>query len=243
MSKQSAVVSVVIPVMNERKTIAGVIRQAFLVHPHTEVIIVANGSTDGTKQIARRLGAKILSYDNPLGHDVGRSIGAKAASGNIILFTDGDIVINASQLKPLIGAVQNGADVALNKYLGPTNNSKAHSVVLAKHVLNIALSRSDLKGVSMTTIPHAISRHALDIIGAENLAVPPKALAIAVHHGLQVQPAHYINVGSTNPQRRKKFNMENLIVGDHLEALHWLTTRSDDRGNWPDFSRLRDLVR
>jgi glycosyltransferase involved in cell wall biosynthesis len=246
MAQGNVSVSVVIPVMNERRTIARVIRQAFRVHSNTEVIVVANGSTDGTKQIAQKAGAKIISYDNPLGHDVGRAIGAKAARGEIVLFLDGDIVISAEQLKPLIKAVENGIDVALNKYSGPTQKQEVHNVVLAKHALNVALSRSQFVGASLTSIPHALSKKAIETIGAENLAVPPKAMAIAVHKGLEVRPVHFIDVGRTNPRKRKRMKinpMEMLIVGDHLEALHWITEHSNDRANCTDLSRNRGIVR
>jgi glycosyltransferase involved in cell wall biosynthesis len=240
-------VSVVIPVMNERKTIKRVIRQAYRVHPQTEIIIVANGSTDGTKAWAQKMGAHVIAYDSPLGHDVGRGIGARAAKGDIILFTDGDIVIPTKDLAQLVKAVENGVDVALNKYRGPTRKKNVHPVVLAKHALNSALLRSDLRGASMTTIPHALSRRALDLIGAENLVVPPKALAVAVEKGLAVKDVHYINVGRKNPRRRKRKNgldpLQGLIIGDHLEAIHWLIHETNIRGNKSDLTRRRDAVR
>lgn len=240
------VVSVVIPAMNECKTIAQVIRNAYRVHPQTEVIVVTNGSTDGTREIANRLGAKVINFKEPLGHDVGRSVGARAANGKVILFTDGDIVIRTEDLIPLVKAVeQGGADVALNQYLGPVEKSNVHNVVLAKHVLNIALSRQDLQGASMTTIPHAMSIEALRSIGEDNLSVPPKAQAIAICKGLQVRAVHYVNVGRINRIRRrgKKDPLEQLIVGDHLEALHWAANASDDRCGKPDLARLRSIVR
>ena len=239
-------VSVIIPVMNERRTIGRVIRNAFQVHKQTEVIVVANGSTDGTCRIAESLGAKVIRYPEPLGHDIGRSIGSRAARGRILLFTDGDIVIPARDLIPLVKAVENGVDIALNSYLGPTDKMSVHSVVLAKHALNIMLSRPDLKGASMTTIPHAISRRALEAIGFEHLAVPPKAQAIGIIKGLDVRAVHYIDVGKANPRRRRRRGddpLEHLIVGDHLEAFDWLIRSTNPRGNLPDLLRAREMVR
>jgi glycosyltransferase involved in cell wall biosynthesis len=238
-------VSVVIPVMNERKTIGAVIRQAHLVHPKTEVIVVLNGSTDGSEAIARKMGARVIRYKSSLGHDVGRSIGAKHAKGNIILFMDGDIVIGAKDLKPFIKAVKKGTDVALNSYSGNTETQHVHSVVLAKHALNFSLARPDLRGASMTTIPHAISRRALELIEAKNLMVPPLAQAMAIGKGLNVQKVHNVNVGRINPRKRTQFKVDplkNIIIGDHLEAISWLLKETNERGNLTDLTRDRSLV-
>lgn len=214
-------VSIIIPVMNERKTLAAVIRQARRVHRDTEVIVVCNGSVDGSIQIARKLGVRVIRYERPLGHDVGRSVGARAASGDILLFLDGDIAIPAPQLFAFVKAIEAGADVALNKYVGPVHNKPIHPVVLSKHALNLILGKPELRGMSMTAIPHAISRKALERIGAENLAVPPKAQAMAAAYGLQIEAVKYVRVGKNNPGKRRWHSVQDLIVGDHLEAVHW----------------------
>lgn len=238
-------VSVIIPVMNERRTLAAVIRESRKIHKEIEVIVVINGSTDGSKEIALKLGAKVVCFDKPLGHDVGRSMGAAHAIGEYLLFTDGDIVIPAYRLKPFIGALEKGVDIALNKYLGVTRSSTVHNVVLAKHALNAIVSQPQLKGASLTTIPHAIRRDALEKIGIEQLAVPPKAQAMAAFLGLKVRAVHYVNVGTTNPRKRRKRPdpLEKLIVGDHLEAISWYLQQTDARGGYTDFSRMRELVR
>ncbi|WP_261807679.1 glycosyltransferase [Paenibacillus sp. N3.4] len=195
-------------------------------------MVVANGSTDGSKRVAAGLGARIISFDKPLGHDVGRSIGAMHAKGDILLFLDADFVVLAKEMIPLIKAVQQGVDVALNKYNGIISKSHVHRVVLAKYALNAILCRTDLNGASMTSIPHAISRKALDTIGAENLAVPPLAQAIAIHRGLHIKAAQLVKVGLRNRIRRKANSPDpvgDLIIGDHLEAIQWLIQSSDDR--------------
>jgi hypothetical protein len=239
-------VSVIIPAMNEGKNIARVIAYSRKVHPDTEVIVVVNGSSDHTEQIARRMGAKVIVYASPLGHDVGRSIGAMHARGHILVFTDADIVIPTVLLIPFVKAIENGGDVALNRYTGVTNTKHVHGVVLAKHALNVILHRSDLTGMSMTTIPHAISRHALQTIGHESLSVPPKALAIAVWTGMKVQGTAYVDVGRPNPRKRKWLTVDplkKLIVGDHLEAISWVIDNTNERGGYTDSIRRRDMVK
>jgi glycosyltransferase involved in cell wall biosynthesis len=239
-------VSVIIPVYNEARTLAKVIREAFRVHPQTEVIVVDNGSTDGSKHVASRMGARVISFNQPLGHDVGRSVGAKEARGDILLFIDADFVISAKETIPLVKAVQRGVDVALNKYNGIRSKVGVHRVVLAKHALNTILCRTDLEGASMTTIPHAISRKALVTIGADNLAIPPLAQAIAVQRGLHIIAAQLIQVGLRNRIRRRAKAVDpvgDLIIGDHLEAIGWLIQASDERASLDDQVRVREMMR
>jgi hypothetical protein len=241
-------VSVIIPVMNECKSVQAVIRHSRSVHPDTEVIVVANGSTDGTRGLAEAAGARMIYYQEPLGHDVGRSIGALHAKGEVLLFTDGDIVIPGSVLRRFVDTILGGADVALNSYSGTVDRKQVHSVVLAKYALNVLLSKPQLKGMSMTAIPHALSRNAVERIGWEHLSVPPMAHAMAVAYGLKVEAATLVEVGRSNPPRRSRRRsgrdpLENLIIGDHIEAMGWLLNQAGPRAGHPDQMRRRDVIR
>lgn len=247
MNHPQPVVSIIVPVMNEKLTLARVLQQASKVHPCSEVIVVDNGSTDGTGKVAALSGARLISFDSPLGHDVGRRIGAEFAKGDVLLFIDGDMVIPAFHLKPFINAVLSGVDVALNKYRGPVDKDPIHPVILAKHVLSASLLRPDLEGASMTAIPHAISRNALQSIGVEALEIPPLAMARAIESGLEVKAVHTVSVGKKNRSRHKSRAgitdpLSSLIVGDHLEALHWILTKQGYRGGYGDLGRKRDQV-
>lgn len=239
-------VSVIIPAMNEAQTIADVISRASRVHPRCEVIVVVNGSADQTAEIAHSLGAHVISYELPLGHDAGRSVGAEAAKGEILLFTDGDLVISAVDLRPFVTAVSGGADIALNDYSGPVRKLSPHPVVLSKHALNILLGRPDLKGCSMTAVPHAISRKALEVLGSDLLSRPPMAHAKAVLSGMRVEAAHKVPVGKLNAVRRKengKDPLQQLVTADHLEAVSLLLDQRGNRAGFGDGARRREMVR
>lgn len=237
-------VSVIIPAMNEAGKISAVIAEARAVHPETEVIVVANGCKDQTAAVAERMGAKVLSYAEPLGHDVGRSVGAEAAKGRILLFTDSDMVIPSGELRPFVQAVQSGVDVALNDYTGPIDRQPVHRVILAKYTLNSMMGRSDLRGASMTAVPHALSRRALETIGASELSIPPKAQAAAVNRGLRVEAVYRVEVGRLNPGRIPGGDpLEMLVLGDHLEALEAVIAERGIRGGYHDGGRRRSVVR
>ena len=86
--------SIIIPAQNEEATIKEVILEARKIEPK-EIIVVINGSTDQTEAIAKQLGATVIVYEEALGHDVGRAIGAQEATGDILLFIDADFAIPA----------------------------------------------------------------------------------------------------------------------------------------------------
>jgi len=239
-------VSIIIPAMNERARLPSVLREAGKVHPCSETIVVVNGSTDGTAEIATAIGARVIHFAKPLGHDVGRRVGAEAAKGQVLLFMDADMVIPAAELRPFVKAVLSGVDLALNGYSGSVGRQTAHSVVVAKHALNTWLSRPDLQGASMTAVPHALSRQALVTIGSELLEIPPLAHATAVVKGLNIQIANIVDVGRKNPARRRTGGQDlltSLVIGDHLDAIHWLIRERGQRGGYSDLNRLRGKVR
>ncbi|MBY9078690.1 glycosyltransferase [Paenibacillus sp. HN-1] len=243
---KESLVSVIIPAMNEESTIAKVVTEAQRVAPRCEVIVVVNGSSDHTADIAAASGARVLVYLEPLGHDVGRSVGAEAAKGDILLFTDGDIVISAKRLSPFVKAVGHGIDIALNRYSGALKKRRPHPVVLSKHALNLLLGRPDLHGCSMTTVPHALSRRALETLGTGMLSCPPAAQARAVLEGLRVEAVHLVPVGRMNAIRRRKGGRDplaDIIVSDHLQAAAILLERLGERAGYPDGRRRREMVR
>ncbi|WP_227011563.1 glycosyltransferase family 2 protein [Paenibacillus lutimineralis] len=239
-------VSIIVPAMNERARLPSVLREASKVHPRSETIVVANGSTDGTAEIAAAIGARVIRFAEPLGHDVGRRVGAEAARGQALLFMDADMIISAAELRPFVRAVLSGVDVALNGYSGSVGRQRAHPVVLAKYSLNAWLSRPDLHGASMTAVPHALSRQALEVIGPKLLEIPPLAHTVAAVRGLNIQIANTVAVGSINPVRRRVGRSDplaSLVVGDHLDAVHWLIQEQGQRGGYSDLNRLRGKVR
>lgn len=247
--KPSPYVSVIIPVKNESHAIARVVHEAKKIYWNSEVIVVCNGTTDRTPDLAKKAGARVIQVGRSLGYDVGRAVGAFYATGDILLFIDGDFVVNASHLKKFCLAIHQGYDLALNAYSGRQTERTIHPTAEAKKLLNKWLGCPQLRGSSLTTVPHALSRQAIEVIGYEDLMIPPKALAKAVVHHLKIKRAHGVNVFELNkkrPERKRDQGIdivENLIIGDHAEAAAYLMTERGERADFPDAVRDRRRIR
>jgi hypothetical protein len=64
-----------------------------------EIIVVDDGSRDGTAEVARSFGATVLSTGRRMGPAYARNLGAKAASGEILLFLDADVCVKQDTLR------------------------------------------------------------------------------------------------------------------------------------------------
>jgi glycosyltransferase involved in cell wall biosynthesis len=85
-------VSAIIPAFNEEKTIAQVIRPLQQVREIMEVIVVSDGCTDATPEIASQEGAQVIAYPDNLGKGGAMMLGLEEAAGEVILFLDADLI-------------------------------------------------------------------------------------------------------------------------------------------------------
>ena len=99
-------VSCVIPAYNEAARIAAVLRVA-LSHPLiAEVIVVDDGSRDGTAQIARAMGARVIVQPQNGGKTRALRDGIAAAQGDFLLLLDADLErIGAADITALLAPV------------------------------------------------------------------------------------------------------------------------------------------
>lgn len=95
-------VSVVIPVFNEEKyldyCLSSLSSQTYL---NTEVVIVDDGSTDGSRQICEKYNFKVL-FQNHAGPGAARNLGVKSSRGKIIVFVDADMKFDKDFIKYLV---------------------------------------------------------------------------------------------------------------------------------------------
>ncbi len=104
--------SVIIPAYNERGTIEAVVRrvQAVNLSPiEKEIIVVDDGSRDGTTEILKQLsGIRRISHERNAGKGTALTTGIQAATGDIVLIQDADLEYHPEDYRTVIQPIVDG---------------------------------------------------------------------------------------------------------------------------------------
>lgn len=109
----AASLSIIIPAKNEAAVIADVVAIARAAYPRAEIIVVDDGSSDDTGGLAEQAGATVIRHPESLGNGASVKSGARAASGEILAFMDGDGQHDARELGILLGKLDEGYQMAV----------------------------------------------------------------------------------------------------------------------------------
>lgn len=108
-------VSFVIPALNSAGTIRATLASIFALEGQervVEVIVVDNGSDDGTPELAGQLGARVIHCPRR-GAGAARNAGAREARGEFLAFVDSDVVLEPAWLRVLLDLLQEAPYSAL----------------------------------------------------------------------------------------------------------------------------------
>jgi len=105
--------SIVIPAKNESASIGAVVEAAKEAHPEAEIIVVDDGSSDATGEVASSAGATLVRHPESLGNGAAVKAGARIAQGDIIALMDGDGQHDPKELAPLLEKLDEGYDMVV----------------------------------------------------------------------------------------------------------------------------------
>jgi glycosyltransferase involved in cell wall biosynthesis len=100
---EASSVSVIIPAFNEAAAIGAVLAALGSSAPWHEIIVIDDGSTDGTAELARNAGATVIRHPYNKGNGASVKSGIRAASGAYLLIMDGDGQHSAADALRLVG--------------------------------------------------------------------------------------------------------------------------------------------
>lgn len=120
--RSSPTISAIIPCLNEERTLGICIRKATDAFERLgiqgEVVVGDNGSTDGSVEIARSLGATVI-HQPVKGYGAAISAAAGAASGKYLIMADADDSYDWGELDRFIDALEDGAELVMgNRFAG-----------------------------------------------------------------------------------------------------------------------------
>lgn len=105
--------SVILPAKNEAVGLARVLPALRALLPDAEVIVVDDGSSDDTAAVARGHGATVLSAPYSMGNGAAIKRGARAASGEVLVFMDADGQHDPAHIPALLAKLDQGYDMAV----------------------------------------------------------------------------------------------------------------------------------
>ncbi|MGI9294917.1 MAG: glycosyltransferase family 2 protein [Pseudomonadales bacterium] len=111
--KQMNQVSVIIPAKNEAASIASVVNKLKSVPEVSEIIVVDDGSDDGTGDLAEKSGAIVVTHPYSRGNGAAIKSGVRAADGEILAFMDADGQHRPEDLTRLLAELEKGHDMVV----------------------------------------------------------------------------------------------------------------------------------
>jgi len=137
--------SVVIPCFNESKTIGQIIERVHHQVAEAEIVVVDDGSTDGTRELLRTLtdgaipGLRILLHERNGGKGAALHTGIEAALGEVILIQDADMEYDPRDYPAMLQPIQEGrADVVYgSRFLGGPRRAMMFWHMVANKLLTL----------------------------------------------------------------------------------------------------------
>ena len=151
--------SIVVPVYNEAENLQKLLGQILALDlPQAEIIVVDDGSSDRSAEVARGAGAKVVRHPYNIGNGAAIKSGIRASRGNRIVFMDGDgqhqaddipkLLAQAASYDMVVGARAKGSKLRFHRYAANQLYNLLASYVTRFKVLDLTsgfrvLSRRD----------------------------------------------------------------------------------------------------
>lgn len=137
--------SVIIPCFNEQTTIGEIIKRVQASAPEAEIIVVDDGSTDGSRDILRQVTTeshpqvRVLLHDKNSGKGAALHTGFEAAQGEILLIQDADLEYDPRDYPALLRPILEGrAEVVYgSRFLGGPRKAMMFWHMVANKMLTL----------------------------------------------------------------------------------------------------------
>jgi glycosyltransferase involved in cell wall biosynthesis len=131
------------PAYNERDTIEEILRQVKETGLASEILVIDDGSTDGTREILAGLdgkdGVRVLLHEKNMGKGSAVRTGIQAATGDVLLIQDADLEYDPRDYPAILQPIEEGrADVVYgSRFLGGPRRAMLFWHALGNHTLTL----------------------------------------------------------------------------------------------------------
>lgn len=136
-------ISVIIPAYNERKTIREIIDRVTAVDVADEILVVDDGSTDGTREILKEYNkngvVRVIHHPRNQGKGSAVRTGIKHVEGDLVIIQDADLEYDPREYKALLKPIEEGlADVVYgSRFLGAARRPTMFWHMVANKLLTL----------------------------------------------------------------------------------------------------------
>ena len=121
----SPTISIIIPAKNESHGLEALLNEIKHRHPAAELIVVDDGSDDDTGRIAAGVADRLIRHPYSIGNGAAIKAGARAAAGEILVLMDADGQHQPRDIAALLGALEQGYDMAIGARTAASQASRA----------------------------------------------------------------------------------------------------------------------
>ncbi len=216
--------SVIVPIYNEAATIDELVRRVEQAPIEKEIILVDDGSTDGTDQQLRRLAEQmanivLVQHESNRGKGAALRSGFQAATGEVMLIQDADLEYDPADYPRLLEPIVNGrADVVLgSRFVG----SECHRVLYFWHAFGnrlLTLASNLFTNLNLTDMEACYKVFRREILAQidieeDGFGVEPELVAKVARIGCRVYEVGIAYHGRTYEEGKK------IVWQDGLWAL------------------------
>ncbi len=126
-----ASLSILLPAHNEAQALETLLPRLRALLPDAEILVIDDASTDGTREIAERHGARVIRHPYQMGNGAAIKTGARQATGEILVCMDADGQHDPADIPALLARLDAGYDMAVGARVAGSQASMGRSVANA----------------------------------------------------------------------------------------------------------------